>query len=445
MKRSDFGENFIFGTATAAYQIEGAFQEDGKGESIWDKFTRKPRAIFQNANADTACDHYHHFREDISLMKQLGIQANRFSIAWSRILPTGTGKPNQAGIDFYHRMIDRCLEVGMEPWVTLYHWDLPQALEDAGGWTNRDILGWFSEYCDICTRSFGSKVPRWMVLNEPMAFVGLGYLLGLHAPGRKGFLNFLPATLHATLAMGVGAEVIRKNAPQAKVGTTFSCTYAQPYTSSRWDVRATKRYDAALNRLFLDPIFGKGFPTDAIWPLKAIYRYFKKDDENKLPVDFDFIGLQNYTRDLVRFSLFEPLVWFKGLSGRDRGIEHTEMGWEIYPEGIYHLLKQFAQYPNIKEIIVTENGAAFPDVVQNERVHDEKRITFLQQYLGQVLRAKQEGIPVNGYFVWSFLDNFEWAEGYRPRFGLVYVDYPSQKRIIKDSGLWYRDFISGNT
>lgn len=443
MNRSDFGSQFTFGVATAAYQIEGAYQQDGKGESIWDRFTQKPKAIFENANANTTCDHYHLYPKDIGIMRELGIQANRFSLSWTRILPQGIGKPNQAGIDFYHRVIDTCLEAGIEPWITLYHWDLPQALEDKGGWTNREILNWFTEYCDVCTRAFGGKVSRWMILNEPMAFVGLGYLLGIHAPGRKGFLNFLPAALHATLAMGMGAEVVRKNVPQSTVGTTFSCTYAQPYSNSRWDIGAAKRYDAALNRLFLDPICGKGFPTDVIWSLKAIYRYFKPDDEKRLPVNFDFIGLQNYTRDLVKFSLFDPLVWFKGLSGKDRGVEHTEMGWEIYPEGIYHLLKQFAQMPNVREIIVTENGSAFPDVVQNGRVYDEKRVRFLQQYLAQVLRAKQEGVPVSGYFVWSFLDNFEWAEGYRPRFGLVHVDYQTQQRTIKDSGFWYRDFIKG--
>lgn len=445
LTRAAFGPDFQWGVATAAYQIEGAHDLDGKGESVWDRFTHTPKKIDNNDNGDRACDFYHKYPEDIELMRSMNIPNNRFSIAWSRVLPEGTGKVNEKGIDFYNRVIDTSLEKGVEPWVTCYHWDLPQALEDKGGWPSRDILGPFEEYVDLITRRFGDRVKKWMVLNEPAAFVGLGYFLGMHAPGRKGLKNFLPAIHHATLAQAEGGRIIRRNVPDAEIGTTFSAAHFMPKNEKKkMHHKSAARYAAGFNRLFLEPALGLGYPIDTIPPLKRIKKFFEPGDEEKMVFDFDFIGLQNYTRDVIRHSLMIPFLWGKSVDPAKRpdhgGI--TEMNWEVYPEGIYHLLKWMDGYPQIKKILVTENGCAFPDSLKDGRIQDTERKQFIQDYLGQVLRAKNEGVNVQGYFVWSFMDNFEWAEGYHPRFGLVRVDFETLERTIKDSGLWYRDFLA---
>ncbi|MCS6905825.1 MAG: GH1 family beta-glucosidase [Bacteroidia bacterium] len=442
LKGSDFGKNFVWGVATAAYQIEGAASADGKGPSIWDEFTHRKGKVKNNENGDKACEFYYRYKEDLELMRLLGIPAFRFSIAWSRLFPEGIGRINPAGVDFYHRVIDTCLEKEITPWITLYHWDLPLALEKKGGWLNREIIHWFSEYCDFCTKTYGDKVKNWMVLNEPMAFVGVGYFLGYHAPGRKGIFSFLKATHHATLAQGIGGKVVKANVSGANVGTTFSCSHIAAYRNDKEkDQIAAMRADALFNRLFLEPALGLGYPIESLPFLKYIERYFQPGDEEKMKFDFDFVGLQNYTRELVKYSPFVPMLWAKIVPASKRGIRTTEMGWEIYPEGIYCLLKKFASYPQVKKIYITENGVAFPDTVLLGEVYDYDRIEFLESYLKQVLRAKREGVPVEGYFIWSFMDNFEWAEGYKPRFGIVYVDFETQKRIIKQSGYWYRNLI----
>jgi beta-glucosidase len=442
LKGSDFGKHFVWGVATAAYQIEGAASADGKGPSIWDEFTHRKGKIKNNENGDKACEFYYRYADDLELARKLNIQAFRFSLAWSRIFPEGVGKPNGAGVDFYHRVIDTCLEKGISPWITLYHWDLPLALEKKGGWLNREILNAFNQYCDFCTKTYGDKVKNWMVLNEPMAFVGLGYFLGYHAPGRKGIFSFLKATHHATLAQALGGNIIRTNVAQANIGTTFSCSYIEPYRNKIKDEKAAVRADALFNRLFLEPALGLGYPKESLPFLKYIERYYKPEDEENMKFDFDFIGLQNYTRELVRYSPFIPALWAKIEPAKKRGIRTTDMGWEIYPEGIYRLLKKFANYPQVKRIYITENGAAFPDSILLGEIYDYDRIEFLESYLRQVLKAQREGVPVSGYFVWSFIDNFEWAEGYKPRFGLVYVDFQTQRRIIKQSGYWYKNLIA---
>lgn len=446
LTRAAFGPDFQWGVATAAYQIEGAHNLDGKGESVWDRFTHTPKKIKNNDNGDIACDFYHRYPEDLDLMKSMHIPNNRFSVAWSRVLPEGTGTVNEKGIDFYNRVIDTCLEKGIEPWITCYHWDLPQALEEKGGWPSRDILGPFEEYVDLITRRFGDRVKKWMVLNEPAAFVGLGYFLGMHAPGKKGLKNFLPAIHHATLCQAEGGRIIRRNVPDAEIGTTFSASHFMPKKEdNKLHRKSAERYAAGFNRLFLEPALGLGYPTDTIPPLKRIKKYFKPGDEEKMVFDFDFIGLQNYTRDVIRHSVLIPFLWGKSVPPEKRGevAGITEMNWEVYPEGIYHLLKWMGSYPQIKKILVTENGASFPDTLEEGRVKDTQRKRFLQYYLAQVLRAKKEGVNVQGYFVWSFMDNFEWAEGYDPRFGLVHVDFETQQRTLKDSGHWYSDFLAG--
>jgi len=338
-------------------------------------------------------------------------------------------------------VIDACLENGLDPWVTLYHWDLPQELENRGGWTNRDIVDWFSEYVMLCAQTYGDKVKNWMVLNEPFAFTGLGYLLRTHAPGRWGPKNFIPAVHNVALCQGIGGSILKENVPGARVGTTFSISVVDPHTGSEEDIKTAATFDALLNRLFIEPSLGMGYPLAELPFMQEIGKLILTNDDRLMKFDFDFIGVQNYTRAVVRHSGLMP--WLHGLpvSPRRRKCPQiTEMGWEVYPEGIYRALKYYARYP-IKDIYVTENGAAFKDTLSRGRVHDTRRVQFYREYLAEVLRAKNEGVNVKGYFAWSLLDNFEWAEGYSRRFGLVYVDYPTQQRIVKDSGLWFREFL----
>lgn len=432
------GSTFKWGVSTAAYQIEGGWNEDGKGKSVWDVFANRKGNIYHNQNANIACDFYHLYNDDIELIENLNIKNFRFSLSWSRIIPNGIGTINLAGIDFYNRVINSCLARGIEPWITLYHWDLPWELESCGGWANRDIISWFSEYVEVCIKYFGDRVKRWMILNEPMVFTGAGYFLGVHAPGRKGLNNFLAAAHHAAMCQAEGGRIVKSLKSDLIVGTTFSCSYIQPFGHSQKDTLAANRIDTLLNRLFIEPLAGLGYPVKDLQMLQRLEPFIKDGDEGKLAFNMDFIGLQNYTRELVTFSRLTPLLWAKIVTAEKRDVETTVMNWEVYPESIYEMLLKFNSYKNFKEIIVTENGAAFPDTLVGNRVYDVKRTNYLDQHIQQVLRAKQEGVNVNGYFVWSLTDNFEWAEGYQPRFGLVYVDFATQKRIVKDSGYWYQ-------
>ncbi len=441
---TDFGPGFVWGAACASYQVEGAWDEEGKGESIWDVFSHGKRNVHNNQNGDTATDFYHRYKEDIALLKQMNFGVFRFSISWSRIFPEGTGKINPKGVAFYHKVIDECIKNGIEPWITLYHWDLPQTLEDEGGWTNRKVIDWFSHYVSFCTKEYGERVKNWMVMNEPAAFVGLGYMLGYHAPGKKGPYKFLKATHHACLAMAEGGRVIRENVRDARVGTTFSCSQVDPYRDDpvfgHKDLGAVERMDALLNRLYIEPSLGLGYPIDGLPALRRIKRYFEQGDEERLKFDFDFIGLQNYFRVVVKKSVVPPFVWAKQIPAEKRNVPMNEMKFEVYPEGIYKMITKFAEY-GLKDIVITENGVCYKDLVEKGRVHDKKRIAFFKNYLEQVLKAKNEGAPVSGYLVWSLTDNFEWSEGFEPRFGLVHVDFKTQKRTIKDSGYWFRDFL----
>lgn len=439
--RQDFGEDFKWGVSTAAYQIEGGYNTDGKGKSVWDVFSNTKGKTFLGQNGNIACDFYHRYAQDIALMSQLHIPNYRFSLSWSRIIPNGTGTINSKGIDFYNKIIDFCLDLGIEPWITLYHWDLPYELEKKGGWTNRQIINWFSDYVQLCIKSFGNRVKHWVILNEPMVFTGAGYFLGIHAPGRKGLTNFLAAAHHAALCQAEGGRIVRSMLPDSVVGTTFSCSHIDAFRNSKQDMVAATRVDALLNRMFAEPLAGQGYPVADLKLLQRLEAFVKDGDESRLAFDMDFIGIQNYTREVVRWSYLTPLIRAKIIKANERNAETTVMNWEVYPEGIYKILHKFSGYKNFKELIVTENGAAFPDVVINNEVNDEKRKSYLQQHIAQVLKAKQEGVNVKGYFVWSFTDNFEWAEGYKPRFGLVHIDFTTQKRIVKSSGYWYSKLL----
>jgi beta-glucosidase len=438
ISRQDFGNDFFWGVATSAYQIEGAWNKDGKGESIWDRFTSEPGNIKDNTSGRTASDFYYRYENDLKLLKSLNFKHFRFSFSWSRLLPDGTGKVNEKGVDFYNRMIDTTLNLGLEPWALLYHWDLPQKLEEKGGWTNRDIVGWFTEYTDLCTRKFGDRIKHWMVLNEPASFTTLGYLSGIHAPRRIGFNNYLSSVHHASLCQAAGGRVIRRNVPNCHVGTTFSCSYTEPELLDPDYLRSAKRLDVVLNRLFIEPSLGMGYPIQDLPFLEKIEKFIKQGDMENLKFEFDFIGLQNYFRVIAKPSII-PYLWANRVKP-EAGAEMTEMGWEVYPEGMYKIIKQFSKYP-IKEIIIAENGAAFPDKLINGRIHDQQRISFYKRYLQNILRAKKEGINITGYFAWTFIDNFEWVEGFHARFGLVYNDFLTQERIVKDSGWWFHDFL----
>lgn len=357
-------------------------------------------------------------------------------------MPLGPGFINQRGLDFYDRLTDCCLEYNIDPWATLYHWDLPQELEEKGGWTNRDIVQWFSEYSSIIVNRLGDRVKHWMVLNEPVVFTGAGYFLGVHAPGRKGVDNYLPALHHAALTQAAGIKTIRSVCADAHIGTTFSCSHVTALNPNNADdLIAAKKTDALINRLFIEPLLGYGYPVQTLPFLNKLDKYIKQNDLENLIAIPDFIGIQNYTREVVTHSTLTPYLNAKIIDAKTRDVERTIMNWEIYPESIYEMIKQFNEYKEVKELYITENGAAFKDRVIEGNINDEKRVTYLKSYIEQVLRAKNEGLKIDGYFVWSLLDNFEWSEGYTPRFGIVHVDFETQQRTIKKSGRWYSNFI----
>lgn len=444
LSKTSFGNDFKWGVSTAAFQIEGHHDIDGKGLSIWDVFTSQKGKIKSNHHARNACNFYKLYQSDIDLIRSLNIPNFRFSFSWPRLMPTGSGKINQTGIDYYDRMIDHLLDCGIEPWTTLYHWDLPHQLELRGGWTNRDIISWFEDYTELCAKKFGDRVKNWMVMNEPSVFTGAGYFLGVHAPGKKGLNNYLKAVHHATMATAASGRVLRNLLPDANIGTTFSCTHIEPLSQSEKDAKAANRVDALLNRTFIEPLLGLGYPQSDVPILKKLDQYRLANDDRDVMFDFDFIGLQCYTREIVRYSMFTPYLQAALVKAERRKVMYTEMKWEVYPPSIYHILKKFDAYPQLRKLMITENGAAFPDIVVNGQIKDVDRTSYIQSHLEQVLKAKKEGVKVDGYFVWSLTDNFEWAEGYHPRFGLIYVDYDSQERIIKQSGLWYKEFLSGS-
>jgi len=437
--RSDFGEDFVWGVAQASYQTEGGFDTEGKILSVWDVFSHKKGKIERNENADIATDFYHKFPEDLELAKQMNFDAFRFSLSWPRILDNN-GKPNQKGIDFYNRVIDKSLELGIEPWITLYHWDHPQYIEDKGGWTNRDMVKWFSDFADIASKKFGDRVKNWMVLNEPFSFTFNGYFTGEMAPGKKGLKNFLKAIHHSNLCQAEGGRIIRSNVENSNIGTTQFMAHVEPFSEK--DKVASAKIDALINRIFLEPSLGMGYPTDILPVIKKIEKYMQQDDIQKMKFDFDFIGLQYYFRLIVKRNFLMPYVGAKEVKPEQRKVQDiNEMGAEVYPIGLYKLLKRLDNY-QIKKIHITENGVCYKDVLNNGRVDDQRRIEFFKSHLEQILKAKKEGVNVDGYFVWSLTDNFEWDKGFRPRFGLVYVDYPTLKRYIKNSGLWFKEFLA---
>lgn len=442
LKATDFGKDFLWGVATAAAQIEGAVDEFGRAPSIWDSFAKRSGKIKRGATPKGACNFYHSYREDLALVKQLGFKIFRFSISWSRILPLGRGVVNEEGIQFYHSVIDECLRLDLIPFITLYHWDLPEALSAGGGWKAYGINADFNEFVSLCAKTYGNKVKHWIVLNEPFGYTSLGYMLGIHAPGETGLGNFLDAVLHTAIAQADGGRILRAEISNAKIGTTFSCSQIIPYTTSDADISAAARVDCLMNRLFIEPTLGMGFPT-ADWDVleKFAISHSTWRFKERMTFDFDFIGLQNYFPLTVKFNAFVPLLQAWEVKAKNRRKPHTAMGWEINAHAFYQIIKQFAAYPGIKELIITENGAYFLDKVTGGKVHDVERVAYFKSYLEAMLKAKNEGINISGYMAWTLMDNFEWAEGYQARFGLVHTDFKTQERLIKDSGYWWQNFL----
>ncbi|MEI6948023.1 family 1 glycosylhydrolase [Paraflavisolibacter sp. H34] len=438
---NDFGKNFFWGIASSACQTEGGYIEEGKGLSIWDVFSSLPGTTAGGHHPQVSCDFHNHYLHDILLLHYLNCRHFRFSLSWPRIFPNGTGGRNVAGLDFYDRIIDFCLEMEIEPWITLYHWDLPHALEREGGWTNRNILDWFARYVETCARRFGDRVKHWTVLNEPVVFTGAGYFLGTHAPGRKGLTNFLAAAHHAALCQSLGGQVLKSVNRNLKVGTALSSVQFEPADDSKTAGEAALKADALFHRLFLEPLLGLGYPFGELDFLHHLEPFLRPEDEKALRFDMDFFCLQHYSREVVKYSRVMPYLHARIVKAADRKVPLTARHREIRPQSIYHQLKRFAAYPQVKSLLVAQNGATFDDSLHNGQVQDEGRIRYLNAHLEQVLRAKKEGVPVHGFFHQGLTDSFEWTAGYHHRNGLVYVDYPTQKRTIKASGHFVRAFL----
>ena len=439
--KADFGPDFKWGVAGASYQTEGAWNVDGKSESNWDHFSRIHGKIERGENADVAADFYHRYAEDIELIRKMNFRVSRFSLSWARILPNGTGEVNRIGLDYYHSVIDKCILEGIEPWVMIYHWDLPQVLEAQGGWANRKIIDWFSEFVEVVTREYGGKVKNWMVLNEQLSYTGMGYMQGQFAPGRKNIKAFMKSVHYSVLCNAEGGRIIRKNVPGANIGTTYITTRIEPVDQQHKNVEAAKRLDALMNRLFIEPSLGLGYPEETIPLLRKMRNFFEPGDEERMVFEFDFIGVQYYFRTIAKKSMI-PGVRANQVPASKRRVAANELDVEIYPEGLYLILKQFSKYKGIKSLVVTENGTCVIDRVENGAVHDQARVEYFKDHLAAILKAKKEGVNVNGYLVWSLTDNFEWNKGFRTRFGLVHVDFKTLKRTIKDSGLWFKAFLN---
>ena len=432
--------DFTWGAATAAYQVEGAAREDGRGESIWDRYSAAPGNIVNGDTGVVACDSYHRHREDMHLIRELGLDAFRFSISWPRVLPDGTGRVNAAGLDYYDHLVDQLLACGVEPYVTLYHWDLPQALEDRGGWPARDTVEAFAEYTEVVVSRLGDRVRHWITQNEPWVVSWLGYGLGVHAPGRRSEADALAAAHHVLLSHGRAAQVLRRDAPEARVGVTVDLYPTYPLSGSEADLEAARRSDGARNRWFLEPVLGLGYPSDMLEQYERILPGIESDDVQTIGAPLDFLGVNYYSRTVVRAGS-EPTM---PVQVEVDGVERTEMGWEVYPAGLTDLLVGLHRDYELPDVYITENGAAYPDARHNGSVSDPQRISYVDRHLAALRDAIDEGVPVRGYFLWSLLDNFEWAFGFSRRFGIVYVDFETLERVPKASFAWYRDLIAAH-
>ncbi|MBE3578432.1 GH1 family beta-glucosidase [Caldanaerobacter subterraneus] len=437
-----FPKDFTWGVATSSYQIEGAVNEDGRTPSIWDTFSKTEGKTYQGHTGDVACDHYHRYKEDVQIMKEIGVKAYRFSIAWPRIFPE-EGKYNPKGMDFYKRLVDELLKREIIPVATIYHWDLPQwAYEKNGGWLNRESVKWYVEYASKLFEELGDVIPLWITHNEPWCSSILSYGIGEHAPGHKDWREALIAAHHILLSHGEAVKVFRDmNLKGAQIGITLNLTPAYPASEKEEDKLAVQYADGFANRWFLDPIFKGNYPEDMMELYSKIigeFDFIREGDLETISVPIDFLGVNYYTRSIVKYNE-DSMLKAENVPGPGK---KTEMGWEISPESLYDLLKRLDREYTKLPMYITENGVAFKDeVTEDGRVHDYERIEYIKEHLKAIARFIEEGGNLKGYFVWSLLDNFEWAHGYSKRFGIVYVDYETQKRILKDSAFWYKGVI----
>ncbi|TCJ15599.1 beta-glucosidase [Rubrobacter taiwanensis] len=452
----NFPEGFLWGTATAAYQIEGAAAEDGRGPSIWDTFSHTPGKVYRGDTGDIACDHYHRLEEDLDLMAALGLKAYRFSVAWPRIQPEGSGEVNRKGLDFYRRLVDGLRERDIEPMLTLYHWDLPQALEDRGGWTSRQTSERFAEYAGIVYEALSGSVRYWITLNEPWVSAWMGYGMGMHAPGRRGTGEALAATHHLLLGHGLALEAMRAQGGNDRFGITLNLAPVRAASDEPADTEAARRVDGNANRLYLDPLFRGSYPEDMVEYYRdaSDYAFVREGDLERISAPVDFLGVNYYMRHTVMDARRDSPdlatgIRFHGLGAATvlpPGVETTAMGWPVEPDGLTELLVRLKdEYTEDLPVYVTENGCAVYDYVDPEGgVDDVERISFLDAHFRAAHEAIERGVNLRGYMVWSLLDNFEWAEGYSKRFGIVFVDYGTQRRIPKASARWYREVIRKN-
>jgi beta-glucosidase len=436
------GNGFVWGAATAAFQIEGATTADGRGESIWDRFAATDGKVAHGDTGDPACEHYYRWADDLDLMRSLGLEGYRFSISWPRIQPTGRGPANQRGIDFYRALVEGMLERGIKPLATLYHWDLPQTLEDEGGWASRDVVERFTEYAQIMFDALGDVVPEWITHNEPWVTSFLGYAYGSKAPGISDWPTALRAAHHSLLAHGAAVRALRERGGDDRIGITLDLTVANPASDSPEDEAAALRLDGHHNRWFLDPVFRGAYPADMLelyeqrfGPLDAI----QDGDLELISEPIDFLGINFYRPNIVAANDDGSVLAIRDV---DPDVEHTAMGWAVVPSALTELLLRLERDYGGVPFLVTENGAAFDDTVNDGAVDDDRRLAYLEGHIDALESARAQGADVRGYYVWSFLDNFEWEYGYEKRFGIVFVDFDTQARIPKRSALWYRDRIA---
>ena len=441
MGRASFPKGFHWGAATAAHQIEGAFREDDKGESIWDRFSHTPGRIHAGDTGDVACDSYHRIGDDIALLRAMNLTSYRFSIAWPRILPSGSGTPNPAGVDYYRRLVDGLLEVGIRPFPTLYHWDLPQTLEDRGGWPERDTAGRFADYADTCMRALGDRVDDWMIFNEPSIFTTMGYLLGIHAPGHRDPDAFLRATHTVNLAQAEAFRAMRAARADARIGTAFSMSPCEPAGDGEADAAAAERWHAFVNLWHLEPALRSRYPAAFVNGPPLERMGVRDGDLEQMHAPLDFIGINLYMRARVAHS--DTAGW--GIAAQPQGMggdegPRTDFGWEVWPRALYDMVMRITRDYDTPVIEITENGCSYADRPdETGAIRDPRRVEFFRGYLTELARAIEDGADVQGYHAWTLLDNFEWAAGYAQRFGLAWVDFddPKRPRTLKESGHWY--------
>ena len=435
-----FPTGFVWGFATSAYQIEGAAAEDGRGRSVWDTFSRVPGAIADGQTGEVACDHYHRFREDVALMARIGAKAYRFSVSWPRVQPDGTGAVNERGLAFYDRLVDALLEAGVQPLVNLFHWDLPQALQDRGGFADPRAIGWFTDYAALVASRLGDRVSDWMTFNEPAVFAFLGHADGMHAPGVRDWPTALRVADNQLRAHAAAGAAVRAIVKDARIGIAIDVNQVVPATDTDRDRRAAAQWSSARDAWFLDPLFGRGYPQLGLEAHRAAGHMEGVALTDPPPGDLDYLGLNYYRRDTVSALSDRAFDW---TIGARPGTEQTQMDWEVAPDGLRDVLLALHGEYAPREIAITENGGAYPDTLDSGgRVRDDRRIAYLARHVAAAAEALAAGVPLTGYYVWSILDNFEWSLGYTRRFGLVHVDFATQRRTLKDSAEWYERLIA---